>query len=106
MIDAPIKEVGGFAHEGLGAPKTKWKDDTNEDEGFLVVRFEGSQWLTLSVSHLDSKGKEGWLEITGTKGTLVFDAQTATVHRVRQRLRQARRLKSWGREGRFPGVVR
>lgn len=80
LIDAPIREVQGFSHEGFWAPKTKWKTDANEDEGFLVVRFEGRQWLTLSISHIDSKGKEGWLEITGTKGTLVFDGPSTTLY--------------------------
>jgi len=36
LIDAPIGEVSGFAHEGFWAPKTKWKDDKDEDEGFLA----------------------------------------------------------------------
>ncbi len=80
LIDAPVSEVSGFAHEGFWAPRTKWKDDTNEDEGFLVVRFKGSQWLTLTVTHLDSKPKEGWLEVTGTKGTLVFDGDHTTTY--------------------------
>ncbi|MCX6969744.1 MAG: hypothetical protein NTV93_06250 [Verrucomicrobia bacterium] len=34
LIDAPVGEVSGFAHEGFWAPKTKWKADANEDEGF------------------------------------------------------------------------
>jgi len=80
LIEAPVREVSGFAHEGFWAPKTSWKEDANEDEGYLVVRFEGRQWLTLSISHLDSKGKEGWVEITGTKGTFVLDAKSSTLY--------------------------
>ena len=80
LIDAPVGEVSGFAHEGFWAPHTKWKADANEDEGFLVVRFKGPQWLTLSITHLDSKPKEGWLEVTGTKGTLVFDGEHTTTY--------------------------
>lgn len=80
LIEADVKEVSGFAHEGFWAPKTRWKDDTNEDEGFLVVRFKGSQWLTLGITHLDSKGKDGWMEITGTKGSLVIDANHSTLY--------------------------
>ncbi len=79
LIDAPIREVSGFAHEGFWAPKTKWKNDTNEDEGFLVVRFEGPQWLSLTISSVDSKPKQGILEITGTKGTLVLDHAHSTL---------------------------
>jgi len=80
LIDADVKEVSGFAHEGFWAPKTRWKDDANEDEGFLVVRFKGSQWLTLAITQLDSKGKDGWMEITGTKGSLVIDGSHSTLY--------------------------
>ncbi|MEI6035231.1 MAG: Gfo/Idh/MocA family oxidoreductase [Verrucomicrobiae bacterium] len=80
LIEAPVQEVSGFSHEGFWAPKTKWKNDANEDEAFVVVRFEGGQWLTLAITHLDSKAKEGWLEITGTKGTLVIDSGHTVMH--------------------------
>lgn len=99
LIDAPVWEVSGFAHEGFWAPKTKWKDDANEDEGFLVVRFEGSQWLTLSITHLDSKPKEGWLEVTGTKGTLVFDGEHTTTYQHLKGRTVATRLKNPTDEG-------
>ena len=42
LIDAPLSEVSGFAHNGFWAPKTRWKADSNEDEGFLVARFKGN----------------------------------------------------------------
>jgi len=80
IIDAPVREVAGFAHEGFWASRTKWKADTIEDEGFLVVRFEGGQWLTLGITHLDSNPKEGWVEITGTTGTLVLEAEYSILH--------------------------
>lgn len=73
LIDAPLSEVSGMAHQGFWAPQTAWKEDANEDEAFVLARFEGGQWLTLMISSIDSKGKEGWLEITGTQGTLVLD---------------------------------
>ncbi len=73
LIRSEITEVSGFAHEGYWAPKTAWKKDSNEDEAFAVVRFKSGQWLTLAISSIDSKGKEGWLEITGTEGTYVMD---------------------------------
>lgn len=73
LVDAPITEVSGFAHHGFWAPQTKWGKDTIEDEAFAIVRFRTGQWLTLSITQIDSKGKEGWLEITGTRGTLVVD---------------------------------
>lgn len=73
LIGSEITEVSGFAHEGYWGPQTAWKKDAIEDEGFAVVRFKSGQWLTLSITHIDAKGKEGWLEITGTKGTYVFE---------------------------------
>ena len=76
LMGADIAEVMGLAKTGYWAPKTAWKADTNEDEGFAIVRFTTGQWLTLCISHLDSKPKQGWLEITGTKGTYVFDHGT------------------------------
>jgi scyllo-inositol 2-dehydrogenase (NADP+) len=73
LIGGKLKEVSGFAHHGYWASKTAWKADTVEDEGFAVARFDSGQWLTLSISSIDAKGKEGWLEITGTEGTYVLD---------------------------------
>lgn len=73
LIESPVTEVSGFSHRGFWAPQTPWKADTIEDEGFAVARFKSGQWLTLSISHIDSKGREGWLEITGTRGTLLID---------------------------------
>jgi len=99
LIDAPVGEVSGFAHEGFWAPKTKWKADANEDEGFLVVRFKGSQWLTLTITHLDSKAKEGWLEVTGTKGSLVFDGEHTTTYQHLQGKTVTTRLKNPHDEG-------
>lgn len=73
LIEAPITEISGAAHEGFWGPQTAWKEDANEDEGFVMVRFQGGQWLTLTITTIDSKPKEGWVEITGTKGSLVMD---------------------------------
>ena len=73
---AKITEVSGFAKTGIWAKNCAWKADTNEDEAFGVVRFHTGQWLTLCVSSIDSKPKEGWLEITGTKGTYVIDGSS------------------------------
>lgn len=83
LIEAPITEVSGFAHEGFWAPQTAWKKDTNEDEGFAVVRFKGGQWLTLAITQLDSKAKEGMLEITGTTGSLVLEWNQVKLHQHR-----------------------
>jgi scyllo-inositol 2-dehydrogenase (NADP+) len=73
LLDAEIAEVSGFARNGFWAPQTKWKKDTNEDEGFAVVRFTNGKWLTLSMSSLESNPKRSFLEVTGTLGSIVLD---------------------------------
>jgi predicted dehydrogenase len=76
LIDGDIQEVSGYAKDGFWAPKTKWKKDTNEDEGFLVVRYADGRWSTVTITQIDSNPKRGQLEITGTKGTYIFDHGT------------------------------
>lgn len=76
LIDAPIVEVSGFAHNGLWASQCKWGADTNEDEGVAIVRFQSGQWLSLCISHLDSVKSEHWLAITGDKGAYLFNGKT------------------------------
>ena len=73
LIDSQITEVAGFAKSGVWAAQTAWKSDTNEDEGFAVVRFAGGQWLTLNITQLDTNPKRGLLEITGTKGSYIME---------------------------------
>jgi predicted dehydrogenase len=73
LLDSDLAEVSGFAKTGFWAPKTAWKADTNEDEGFAVARFANGAWLTLCISHIDSNPKRGVLEIAGTKGTYLMD---------------------------------
>jgi scyllo-inositol 2-dehydrogenase (NADP+) len=75
LIGGRLVEVSGFSHSGFWAPQTRWADDSNEDEAFLVARFDNGQWLTLCISSIDSfaKGAERkWVEVTGTKGTYLF----------------------------------
>ena len=76
IIDSPIVEVAGFAKKGFWAPRTAWKADTFEDEAFALVRYAGGAWSSLMITQLDSKPKGGQVEITGTKGTYVFDYRT------------------------------
>ena len=76
IIDSDVVEVTGLAKRGFWAPQTAWKDDTFEDEAFAVVRFAGGAWLTLTLTSIDSNPKaadRGQLEITGTRGTYIFD---------------------------------
>ena len=41
-----------------------------------MVRYAGGAWSSLRISHIDSNPKPGQVEITGTKGTYVFDYHT------------------------------
>ncbi len=81
LLGCRATEVSGFAHNGFWGPETKWKDDANEDEGFLVARFEGGRWLTLRITQIDSTPPEGWVEVTGTKGTFILDGSHSTLRR-------------------------
>jgi len=76
IVNSDLVEVSGFAKAGYWARKTAWKQDTIEDEGFAVARFASGAWVTLTISHIDSNPKRGVLEITGTKGTYIFDHRT------------------------------
>jgi len=73
LVRSDLVEVSGFAKTGFWADQTAWKQDTNEDEGFAVVRFRSGAWVTLTISSLDSNPKRGMLEITGTKGSYIMD---------------------------------
>ncbi len=83
IITAGIVEVAGFVKSGFWAAKTRWKANTNEDEGFLVVRYDNGAWSSLRISSVESNGKPGWFEITGTTGSYVFDYRTYTLIRHR-----------------------
>jgi scyllo-inositol 2-dehydrogenase (NADP+) len=73
VIDSDMTEVAGFSKSGFWAPKTAWKQDTIEDEGFAVVRFKNGVWLTLTITNIDSRPKPGVLEFTGTLGTYLMN---------------------------------
>ena len=75
---AKMTEVSGYSSVGSWAPHTKWKDDTNEDEAYAVVRFDTGQWLTLCISTIDSHPKAGRFEITGTRGSYLFEGGSWT----------------------------
>jgi len=76
IMHSDIVEVAGMAKTGFWAPKTRWKNDTNEDEAVALVRFANGAWMSLCISQIDSNPERGWLEITGTKGTYLFDHGT------------------------------
>lgn len=82
IIDSEIVEVAGFARSGFW--KTAWKDDTNEDVACAVVRFKNGAWLTLTISSLESNARPGWLEVSGTRGTYIFDGGAYEIIQFRE----------------------
>ena len=84
LSGAKMTEVMGLAKTGFWAPKTAWKDDTNEDEGFAIVRFDTGQWLTLTYTQIDSNPKPCMLEITGTQGTYLMGVSTGGYKIIKQ----------------------
>jgi len=72
LMNAEIAEVAGYAKNGYWAQFTKWKDDTNEDDAFLVVRYSNGAWSTLQMSHIESNPKP-MFEVTGTKGSYIME---------------------------------
>lgn len=79
IIDDNITEVSGFAKNNVWSKQCKWGKDTSEDEAFVTIRFSSGKWATLFISNIDSKPKEGWLEIAGTKGAYIFDGSSWTM---------------------------
>ena len=73
LMRADMAEVAGFARTGFWAPKTRWKNDSNEDEGYAVVRFKTGQWLSLNISSIDSNPRPNILDVTGTTGSFVMN---------------------------------
>ena len=72
--DDQMVEVSGFAHNGHWAPKTRWKNDTNEDEANAVVRFKSGAMLNLRLTAIDTRPRPDWVTFTGTKGTYVMNS--------------------------------
>jgi predicted dehydrogenase len=72
IVDSDIVEVSGYTKSGVWAPRTAWKKDTIEDEGFIVVRYGSGAWSTLLMTDLDVAPRKGWVHVTGTKGSFEF----------------------------------
>lgn len=83
LIDAPITEVCGFAHEGFWAPQSPWKDDAVEDEASAIVRFADGTWLNLRYSQLDTDPEEHRMVIIGTKGHLALGGADLRLLQIR-----------------------
>jgi len=100
LIDSDIVEVSGFAKTGFWAPKCMWKSDTNEDEAVAVVRFKSGQWLSLTITSIDSCPKgpgRSALEITGTKGTY-FCGTGGAAYKLITRNRKGEAVETTGGE--------
>lgn len=73
LMNSEIVEVSGHTWSGVWANETKWKKDTNEDEGFVVVRFANKAWATIQITSLDARPNPSWFKVMGTKGTMVMN---------------------------------
>lgn len=73
IADSTIAEVSGYTWSGVWASQTRWKQDTNEDEGQIVIRFTNGIWATLQITSLDGRPNQPWFKVVGTKGTLAPD---------------------------------
>lgn len=79
MVRSDIEEVAGFTWSGVWADQTKWKKDTIEDEGFIVVRFAGGAWSTLRLSAIEGRPNQNRQKVVGTKGTMIMDWNTTEI---------------------------
>ena len=75
VMPYPITEISGF---GL---KEVWKNCTNEDEMETVVRFKNGAVASHTESFVAAAGKP-MIRICGTKGAIVADHRSVTVHTV------------------------
>ena len=72
IVNSDIIEVSGFLRSGVWANETKWKSDTNEDDGLVVVRYASGAWSTLAMSNIESKPGQ-FFKVTGTKGSYLME---------------------------------
>lgn len=79
LADSPITEVSGYTRSGVWASQTKWKNDTNEDEGQMVIRFGSGAWATVQITSLDARPNQPWFKVIGTKGTMALDVRATEV---------------------------
>ncbi len=77
LTDGAITEVTGFASSGFWADKTRWKEDTYEDDAHAIVRLDSGQHINLRISQIDPC-IDTMLTVTGTKGTLLVGDKTTT----------------------------
>ncbi len=83
LVDSELAEVSGFVSRGFWGPKSKWKADAVEDEGFLTARFTNGKLVTMRISNIDSDMPWSMVDVTCTKGTYSWDYETWQIKQVR-----------------------
>jgi predicted dehydrogenase len=82
---AQATEVTAQTHHGFWAaqmPKSHpWKNDCNEDDAMMLVRFDSGAMVQLTTSTIMSYQRPGFLEVMGTLGTYTLDWQNWTLRR-------------------------
>jgi len=73
MVDSDIVEVSGYTWSGVWAGQTRWKKDTIEDDGQIVIRFASGAWASVQITSLDGRPSQPWFKVVGTKGTMAPD---------------------------------
>ncbi len=99
VMPGKLTEVSGFAKKGFWGPQTAWKDDANEDEGFLVARFSNGGRVSLQISQLEARGKDGLVEFVGTGGSYLMCGdryELTTFEEGRKVVRHGRNRKGEG----------
>ncbi|MCE9613751.1 MAG: Gfo/Idh/MocA family oxidoreductase [Lentisphaerae bacterium] len=79
MVGSDIREVSGHSWSGVWAPRTRWKDDTNEDDAYVAIRFKSGAWATMTMTQLDARPVTQMMKVVGTRGTMVIDWQGCEV---------------------------
>lgn len=79
IVNDEVTEVTGYSRSGIWAPETTWKQDTNEDDAHLSVRYRNGAWSTLTMTQIDSRPAPHMLKVVGTRGTLIMDWQACEV---------------------------
>lgn len=73
LIDGEIVEVSGFQRSGFWSARSPWKEDANEDEMLVVVRFTNRVALSLCISSIDAAPKTSFFKVIGTRGAYLMD---------------------------------
>ena len=75
VMDCEMVEIAGYQVNEV------WKDTTNEDELEAVVRFKGDAVASHVATSVAAAGKP-MIRICGTKGAIVADHGSVTIHTV------------------------